>query len=97
MYVDWADDARDAFLSFIDFLIEVSPASAEKAQLEVQTALSNLSVMPFMGHGSRWPGLRELLLPRWKNLLVYRVGPDGILIVALYDARQDLGKLTPEE
>ena len=48
------------------------------------------------GRISRWPGLREVGLSDWHKLLVFRVSPSSVTIVALYDMRQDLSVVSPE-
>jgi plasmid stabilization system protein ParE len=44
----------------------------------------------------RWPGRQELLLRRWRKLVVYRVVPGEVQVLAFFDQRQDLSRVYPE-
>lgn len=97
MTVEWSGPAQRAFDAYIDHLIEVAPHSAQRASKEVIAAAERLGRRPLMGRPSRWPGLREWSLLRWKKIVVYRVDADRLLILAFYDARQDLARVSPKE
>ncbi len=95
--LEWSTPARRQFNAYIDYLLGESPRSAERASREVLAAARRLAAQSFMGRPSRWPGLRELSLRRWRKILVYKVEADEVRIVALYDTRQDLSRVTPQE
>jgi plasmid stabilization system protein ParE len=97
MSVEWSGPARRAFNTYIDYLIEAAPRSAQRASREIAAATERIGRRPLIGRPSRWPGLREWSLRRWKKIVVYRVEAEQIVILALYDARQDLTRVTPKE
>ena len=97
MTVEWSRPAQRAFDAYIDYLIEASPRTAQQASNEIIAATERLGRRPNMGRPSRWKGLREWSLPRWKKIVVYRVEAGRLRIVAFYDGRQDLSRVTPKE
>ncbi|HCK83778.1 MAG TPA: hypothetical protein DHW63_04455 [Hyphomonadaceae bacterium] len=97
MRVEWSGPAQRAFDAYIDYLIETSPRVAQRASREIVAATERLGRRPNLGRPSRWKGLREWSLLRWKKIVVYRVDAGRLRIVALYDARQDLARVTPKD
>lgn len=72
-------------------LLEVNPAAARRARQEIQGATRRFMWMPTPGRPStRWSGCRELSLLRWRKIIVFKVFPDRLSVLALLDARQDL-------
>lgn len=97
MIVEWSGPAQRAFDAYIDYLVETSPHAAERASNQIIAATERLGRRPKLGRPSRWKGLREWSLLRWKKIVVYRLEADRLRIVAFYDARQDLSRVTPKE
>ncbi len=95
MRAEWLVPARRRFLDYLAGLKHVNAPAAAEALQEIEQAVELLARRPAIGRPSRWPGLREWSLLRWKKLLVYRIESERILIVAFYDARQDMGDPGP--
>lgn len=71
-------------------LLEMNFLAAKRANEEIQAATRRLTYMPTPGRASQcWPGTRELSLVRWKKLIVFKILPDRISVLAFLDARQD--------
>jgi plasmid stabilization system protein ParE len=92
---EWSEPALTAFSEFLDFLDDRSFALADRAEAEIKKTLRRLAEHPGHGHLSRWPGLLEWSAADWKKIIVYRETPDGLRIIAFYDARQDLSVVHP--
>lgn len=92
---EWSEPALSAFSDFLDHLDEYSLAAADRAEAEIKAMLWRLAEHPHQGRLSRWPGLLEWSAVDWKKIIVYRQCPDGIRIIAFYDARQDLSVVQP--
>lgn len=92
---EWSEPALAAFSEFLDYLDERSLAASDRAETEIKATLSRLAERPYRGHRSRWPGLLEWSATDWSKIIVYRELPDGIRIIAFYDARQDLSVVHP--
>jgi len=92
---EWSEPALTAFSDFLDHLDAHSLATADEAETEIKATLWRLAEHPHQGHLSRWPGLLEWSAADWKKIIVYRERPDGIRVIAFYDARQDLSVVHP--
>lgn len=95
MIVEWSRPADQDLEAYIDYLHVRSPAIAALARESIFLSVGRLSRHPLSGRAARWPGLRELPLARWRKVVVYRVEPDRVAIIALLDARRDLASLDP--
>lgn len=61
----------------------------------MQAATRRFMWMPTPGRPSqRWSGCRELSLLRWKKIVVFKIFPDRLSVLAFLDARQDLDVIT---
>lgn len=89
--VEWGRSAELSAERFLDMLLDENPAAAKRAREEVQGATRRFIWMPTPGRPSqRWPGCRELSLLRWKKIIVFKIFPDRLSVLAFLDARQDL-------
>ncbi|WP_158285965.1 MULTISPECIES: type II toxin-antitoxin system RelE/ParE family toxin [unclassified Caulobacter] len=89
--VKWTTPAQQSAERFLDLLLGLNSLAAKRASEEIQAATRRLVYMPTPGRASqRWPGARELSLVRWKKLIVFKILPDRISVIAFLDARQDL-------
>jgi plasmid stabilization system protein ParE len=93
--IRWSDDAAIALEGYLDNLAEQNSSAAINARLVFLKRAQSLLSHPFKGRTSRWLGLRELSVPRWRKILVYQVTEAEIIVIAVYDARQDLAGLSP--
>lgn len=93
----WLPSAKRALRNYLFYLRDQAPSLVFQAEQELREASLQLCDFPYAHREARWPGLRELYVPRWKKLIVYRVEQDRVVIVAFFDARQDLGATAPLE
>ena len=68
-----------------------------RAHDDIQDALSLIAHRPGVGRQSEWPGLQRWSVREWKKIIIYREVPDGVRIIAFYDARQDLTTVDPTQ
>ncbi|WP_367275212.1 hypothetical protein [uncultured Brevundimonas sp.] len=68
----------------------------DRALAESETLSLKVGDHPFRYRPSRWRGLREASLLRWRKVIVFQILPDAVVIVSFYDARQDLAGVQPE-
>jgi|CXWL01.1.fsa_nt_gi plasmid stabilization system protein ParE len=97
MRVEWTTPAEVGLDAYLGYLAARNPAIAPEARADIQKSTALLGDHPFLGRPAHWPGLRELSLLRWRKIAVYRVEEQPVLILALYDARQDLSQVMPTE
>lgn len=89
--VKWTTPAEQSAERFLTLLLEVNPSAAKRAREEMQAATRRFVWMPTPGRISeRWPGCRELSLLRWKKVIVFKILPDRLSVLAFLDARQNL-------
>lgn len=70
----------------------VFPEGSAKARARLRAIQVTLATNPYIGHPSETrAGLRELPIPRSPFTLIYRVTPDRIEILRLWDNRQGAG------
>lgn len=94
--VRWTASARRSAELFLDYLQGQNPSASKRASLEIRAVSRQLTYVMTPGRPSmRWTGFRELLLRRWKKIIVFIILPDRISVVAFYDMRQDLDVLPP--
>ena len=93
--LQWAEPARESYDAFLEYLLERSRSNAVQARDDLQDAVALISRRPGVGRQSEWPGLMRWSVPDWNKIIVYREIPDGVRVVALYDARQDLTAVDP--
>ena len=97
MTLRWAATARADYMDYLRYLRRVAPESARRAAADVESESARLEKQPFTARPSRWPGMREWSLLRWKKIIVFRIDPEEIVILGFLDARQDLRKIIPKD
>jgi plasmid stabilization system protein ParE len=93
--IQWTEPARESYDAFLEYLLERDRRRAIRARDDLQDALAMISRRPQVGRRSEWSGLKRWSVPEWDKIIIFREIPDGIRVVALYDARQDLSVVDP--
>lgn len=94
--VRWTTSARRSAEQYLDYLVEQNPPAAKRATNEIQAISRQFTYVMTPGRPSvRWQGFREFSLLRWKKIIVFKILPDRISVVAFYDARQNLDAVDP--
>ena len=87
--------AERQLAAWIDHLAEVAGEETAKRGNDAAHAKAS-GLARFSGHRrSRWNGYQEIALADWHNIIVFRVMLDRVIVVALYDMRQDLRRVRP--
>lgn len=94
--VRWTATARRSAELYLDYLKDQNPSASKRASLEIRAVSRQLTYVMTPGRkSSRWDGFREFTLRRWKKIIVFKILPDRISVIAFYDMRQDLDVLPP--
>ncbi|WP_372691825.1 type II toxin-antitoxin system RelE/ParE family toxin [Brevundimonas sp.] len=91
----WTQPARESYDAFLQHLLEQNKRRAILARNDLQDAVALLCRRPQVGRRSEWPGLKRWSVPEWDKIIIFREIPDGVRVVAFYDARQDLTVVDP--
>lgn len=85
--VVWSLEALDALEDIIAYVEERNVAAAVRLRALFESAAERFALHPYMHRPGRVAGTREAVVhPNY--IIVYRVGKDHILIVAVLHARQ---------
>ncbi len=88
MEVRWLRSAVADLEAIQDYLLERNPAAAAHMVSVLREAAHSLDTLPHRGRPGRWPGTRELVLPRLGYLIPYRVRDDVVEILRVFHERQ---------
>ena len=91
----WTDPAEAQLNSYIAYLAAVRPSLIAEALSDLRNSADAVGRRPGIARPSRWPGLLERSVRRWRKLLVLEPSASGLLVLALYDMRQDLSAVDP--
>jgi addiction module RelE/StbE family toxin len=84
MEVRWLDDALADVTGIYRYVAADDPRAAARVVERIQAAILLLAEMPRRGRPGRWPGTRELVVPRTSYIVPYRVAGDHIEILRVF-------------
>ena len=84
MEVRWLDDALADVTEIYRYVAADDPRAAARVVQRIQAAVRLLAEMPYRGRPGRWPGTRELVIPRTPYIVPYRVQGDLIEILRVF-------------
>jgi toxin ParE1/3/4 len=90
----WTAEARADLRELVLYLAEYDPAVARKAAQSFFARGNRLVDLPGLGRPGAEPGTRELSVPRWQRVMVYRIADDQVEILALRNTRRQLPENT---
>ena len=94
MKIVYLKSARDDFLWMKQYYDVVFPEGEKTAQNQFHAIENLLLTNPFIGHGTHLKNVREFGIPKTPFSIIYRVQPDRIEVLRVWDQRQDRAKLT---
>jgi toxin ParE1/3/4 len=86
----WTAEARADLRELVIYLAEYDPVVARKAAQSLFARGNRLVDLPGLGRPGAEPGTRELSVPRWRRVMVYRVTNNRIEVLALRNTRRQL-------
>jgi plasmid stabilization system protein ParE len=87
----WTTRAQQEADAWIDWVKHQNPKVATKAVMELIARTAQLQRFHALGRIGFVDGTRELSLPKWKKVVVYRITEIAIEILTLRDTRQNRG------
>jgi plasmid stabilization system protein ParE len=92
MKIVFLEDAAQDIQWFRFYYQSIFPEGSKSARSNLKAIQLTLAANPYAGHPSdAREDVRELSVPRTPFSLIYRVTPDQIEILRLWDARQGAG------
>ena len=84
MEVRWLEDALADVTEIHRFIASDDPAAAARTVERIQTAVRLLAAVPHRARPGRWPGTRELIVPRTSYIVPYRVASGVIEVLRVF-------------
>ena len=84
MEIRWLDDALADVTEIYRYVAADDPRAAARVVERIQNAVGLLAEIPRRGRPGRWPGTRELVVPRTPYIVPYRVAGDHIEILRVF-------------
>lgn len=91
-----AEPAARDLESIVDYIALDNPNAAEGVYRGIVAAAQSLTEFPALGRPGRHPDTRELLVSGMPYLIVYEVGPDAVIIVAVFHTSRHLPQALQE-
>jgi toxin ParE1/3/4 len=98
--VVYGDGAKGDILAIVDFISRKDTINADKALERLERRIQSLELIPERGRivpELHWHGIstvREVFEEPWRVL--YRIGGDSVVVVAVYDRRRRLDDVLME-
>ncbi len=92
MNIVYLESARDDLLWMRQYYESVFPEGRSRAQKQFHTVENLLLANPFIGHETHRKNVREFSIPKTPFSFIYRVRPERIEILRVWDERQDPSK-----
>lgn len=84
MEVRWLEAARFDIDDIYGHIEAANPRAANKVFGRILAAVQVLGEMPHVGRPGRWPGTRELVVPRTPYIVPYRIRGDAVEILRVF-------------
>ena len=88
MTVVWAPRAIRHLEALRAHIADDHPAAADRIGLALLDAVERLAELPALGRPGRIAGTRELVVPRTRYIVVYRLRRERLEVVAVFHGRQ---------
>ncbi len=75
MQIEWLNKALQNLDDEAAYIAKSDPKTAQLVVQRIQHSISLLSDNPNLGHSGRLPGIRELVIPKTRFIVPYRVRP----------------------
>jgi toxin ParE1/3/4 len=86
--VVWSPRATRHLADLRAYIAAENPASAARVARTLLVAVERLADLPHLGRPGRVAGTRELLVPRTRYVIAYRVRGERLEIIAVFHGRQ---------
>ena len=88
-----AAPAAQDLADLVDFIAQDNARAAENTYRAIVETARKLPQFPALGRAGRHPNTREVKVADLPYLIVYTVGPDAVIVVAIFHTARDLAKV----
>jgi plasmid stabilization system protein ParE len=89
MEVFWLEGAVADISEIVGYIARANPAAASRVAAALHHAAARLGTHPRAGRRGRVAGTRELVVPRLRFVIAYRMKPDRIEVVRAIHGRRN--------
>ena len=93
MKIFYLESARDDLVWMRHYYEAVFPEGQKNAQKQFHAVERTLRTNPFIGHTTHRQYVREFTIPKTPFSFIYRIFPDHIEVLRIWDERRDRAKL----
>ena len=83
----WTQKAASNLESILDYISEDNPAAAANVAKQIKEVANQLDQYPAMGRPGRRPGTRELVMPQFPYIIIYRMRQRTVIILQVLHAK----------
>ena len=88
MKIEWTETAQSHLLHLDSYLIERSPAGADRVVDRILEIVGSLDRFPLAGRPGRVAGTREMVVATTSYLVVYRIHNEAVHVLAIMHGAQ---------
>ena len=87
--IEWTDQATSQLDHAHDYIVlSNSEDVAARVTMQIVASVQRLASFPMLGRAGRVPGTRELVITKTPFVVAYTVGPERVVILAIYHGAQ---------
>ncbi len=88
MKVRYTPRAKRHLRGIVAYIRQRNPAAARRVMGRKKEAIQLLAKFPEVGHAGTLSGTREIVVPGVPYVIVHRIDPDGVTVLAVYRGAQ---------
>jgi addiction module RelE/StbE family toxin len=88
MKIVWSRRAIQHLTHVREYIAKDSPKAAQEIATRILEAVERLADYPNLGRPGRKPGIRELVIPKTRYIIPYRVRGECVELIAVFHGRQ---------
>jgi addiction module RelE/StbE family toxin len=89
MRVRYTRRAKDDLVEIYTYIAEENPPAARQVIAKIREGVKHLAHHPHVGRIGRVADTRELVIPRFPYIVVYRVRDDGVQILSIFHSSRE--------
>ena len=88
MKIRWLSTAENDLVALINYIAEDNPHIAINIFNTIRISVEKLKMFPFLGREGRVENTRELIIPYYPYIIVYRITKDILILAVFHTSRK---------